>query len=350
MTRPMPNGPEISVIVGAYSRERYLPLALRSLLTQTIARDRFEIVVIKNFRAPQVDRELEAAGATVLLDGEPQIGRWLRHAVRACRAPLVTFCDDDDEFEPGRLERVLETFRRYPDLGFYRNRVRVIDHEGRAVPEERWRPLERDVGLDATGPVYRNREQKGDLLDLLTARVRATFSTSTMTLRRDLLDGEFGEAFERTQLEDLFLLMVGVLSPNGLFLDDQRLTRYRSYHGNVSRGVRWLGHAVQSERDLAGIAERHGRPDFAQWLRRRSVNHERLFLGGTLVTQIGAGAGRREAARRTVEYLRFLGRHPEERAWTLDTWAAGIYGLSYLALPSVTRTVARARLRARGAS
>jgi len=346
----MASGPEVSVIVGAYSRERYLPFALRSLLSQTLARNRFEIVVIKNFRSETIDAELEAAGATVLFDNEPRIGRWLRHAVRACRAPLVTFCDDDDEFEPSRLERVLATFRQYPDLGFYRNRVRVIDRDGHPVPENRWRRLERDGAMDTLGPIYRGREEKADLLDLLTVRLRATFATSSMALRRELLDGELGDAFERTQLEDLFLMMVGVLSPSGLFLDDQRLTRYRSYGGNVTRGVRWLGHAVESERDLASVAERHGRPEFARWLRARATNHERLFLGGTLVAQIGAGAGRKEVAHRTSAYLRFLGRHPEERAWTLDTWAAGIYGAAYLAWPSVTRRVARARLAARGAS
>jgi len=344
----MASEPEVSVIVGAYSREQYLLSAVRSLAGQTLARDRFEIVVIKNFRSDAVDGQLTAAGATLLFDREPQIGRWLRHAVRECRAPIVTFCDDDDEFEPDRLERVLDAFHRHPDLGFYRNRVRVIDSDGRPVPESLWRRLERDAGLDATGPVYRSARDKADILDLVTARVRATFATSTMALRRDMLEGELGDAFERTQLEDLFLLLTAVLSPYGLLLDDRRLTRYRSYAGNVSRGVRWLAHAMESEREMAAIADRHGRPEFARWFSSRAVNHERLFLGGMLVARVGADAGRREAAQRTAQYLRFLARHPEERAWTLDTWAAGLYGLSYLALPPLAGRVARARLAARG--
>jgi len=343
----MASDPEVSVIVGAYSREQYLLSAVRSLVEQTIPRERFEIVVIKNFRSDRVDRQLSEAGARILFDSEPQIGRWLRHAVRECHAPIVTFCDDDDEYEPGRLERVLDTFRSHPDLGFYRNRVRVIDSSGGPVPETAWRRLERDAALDTTGPIYRSNGAKADILDLVTARVRATFATSTMALRRELFDGELGDAFERTQLEDLFLLLTGVLSPGGIFLDDRRLTRYRSYAGNVSRGVRWLAHAVESERDMAAISARHGRPEFARWFTARAVNHERLFLGGTLVARVGAGAARREAARRTAEYLRFLARHPEERAWTLDTWAAGIYGLSYLAVPPLARRVAQARLAAR---
>jgi glycosyltransferase involved in cell wall biosynthesis len=344
----MPTSPDISVIVGAYSREKYLRLAVRSLLAQTIPRERFEIVVVKNFRSPEADRELVEAGAIVLFDEERQIGRWLRHAIRASHAPIVTFCDDDDEFEPDRLERVLEVFRQHPDLGYYRNRVRVIDLEGRPIPEDRWRFYEKDPAFDALGPVYRPRDGKPDLVDLATKRTRATFGTSSMALRRELLEGELGDAFERTQLEDLFLFLIGALSPCGVYLDDRRLTRFRRYAGNVTRSVRWLGDAAASEREMVTIAERSGHPEFARWLASRALNHERLFRGGTLVAQVSNGASRREVARRTAEYLRFLGRHPEERAWTLDTWAAVVYGLSALLVPALAGAVARARMAARG--
>jgi glycosyltransferase involved in cell wall biosynthesis len=346
----MPSAPEISVIVGAYNRQKYLASAVRSLLAQTLPRERFEIVVVKNFRTAEQERELANAGAVLLFDEEPQIGRWLRHAVNACHAPIVTFCDDDDELEPDRLERIVTTFRDYPDLGFYRNRVRVIDSEGRPVPEERWRVHERDSAFDALGPVYRAADQKSDLLNLTTQQTHATFATSSMALRRELLDGALGDAFERTQLEDLFLFLTGVLSPCGMYLDDRRLTRYRFYPGNVTHSLRWLGHASDSERDMASVAQAHGRSDFARWLTARSVNHERLFRGGTLVTRIGADANRAEVASRTAGYLRFLAQHPEERAWTLDVWAAPIYGLADLAFPPLARQVARARLAARAVS
>ena len=343
----MAANPEVSVIVGAYNRREYVLRAVRSLLAQTLARERFEIVVVKNFRSAEIDAELARAGALVLFDNEPRIGRWLRHAVNASHGAIVTFCDDDDELEADRLEQMLKVFAEHPDVGFYRNRVRVIDREGRPVPESEWRNHEADRGFDAIGPVYLPHDRKAELLDLASRRTHATFATSTMALRRELLDGELGDAFERTQLEDLFLFLAGAISPCAVYLDDRRLTRYRFYAGNVTHTVRWLGHAEASERDMAAVAEQHGRADFARWLRARAVNHERLFRGGTLVARVAAGADRREVARLTAEYLRFLGRHPEERAWTLDVWASGIYGLSSLAAPSSTGRVARARLAAR---
>lgn len=343
----MVTSPEVSVIVGAYSRERFLPYALRSILAQTLPRDRFEVVVVKNFRSPELDRTLADAGATVLYDEERQVGRWLRSAIRAARAPILAFCDDDDEFEPDRLERVLEVFRSHSDVGFYRNRVRVIDIDGRPVPPDRWRDLERDIELDSLGPVYRPRGEAPDLLDIATRRTWASFNASTMVLRRELLDGEVGAAFARTRHPDLFFFVAAALASCGVYLDDRRLTRYRYYAGGVTHRLLWFPEAAESERDMATLSAAHGRLDLAHWLTARAVNHERLFLGGSLVARVGSLAARREVARRTAEYLRFLDHHPEERSWTLDSWAAGIYGLSYLVAPSITGRVARARLAAR---
>jgi glycosyltransferase involved in cell wall biosynthesis len=339
--------PEIAVIVGAYSRRDYLRAALASLLAQTLPRDRFEIVVTKNFLDPALDRELAEAGCLVLFDEEPRIGRWLRHAIDRSRAPIVTFLDDDDEFEPGRLAELLAVFARLPDLGFYRNRVRVIDGAGRPVPIDRWRVHEVDAGFDRLGAVHFLGDRRDGLLELATQTTTSTFNTSSMALRRELLDGEVGAAFERTQLEDTFLFLAGALSTRGLYLDDRRLTRFRFYGGNVTHRVRWLWDAAVSQRDMAELARARGRPDFAGWLDRLAVHYERMFRGSTLVDRISASAGRAEVARLTGGYLRYLGRHPEERAPNLDTWAAAAYGLAYVGVPSVARPLARRRLTAR---
>lgn len=344
----MPPDPQVAVILGDYSRRAYIRAALRSLATSTLPRDRYEIVVTKNYRDPELDRELEERGAVVLFDEEPRIGRWLRHAVNACRAPVVTFLDDDDEIEPERLARIVEVFARYPDLGLYRNRVSVIDREGRPIPFERWRPHERDEAFDRLGALYLPVPEKGRLLELATRTTHCTFNTSSIALRRDLLDGDLGDGFEATQLEDLYLFLTGVLASRAVFLDDRRLTRFRFYAGNVSRKVRWLGHAEFSYRDMAVIARRHGRPDFAEWLSHQSVHYGRMFRGSTIVERITENAPRREIAQRTGEYLRFLAQHPEERAMNLDTWAAGVYGLTYVGWPAVTARLAKARLTARG--
>jgi Glycosyl transferase family 2. len=39
----------ISVIVTAYNRKKFLPYALKSLESQTLPKDKFEVIVVKNF-------------------------------------------------------------------------------------------------------------------------------------------------------------------------------------------------------------------------------------------------------------------------------------------------------------
>jgi len=337
------SGPEISVVVGAYSRRNYLVGAVRSLIGQTLPRDRFEIVVTKNFRDPEIDRELDRAGAVVLFDEEPRVGRWLRRAVDRSTAPIVTFLNDDDEYEPERLAEILAIWRRLPELGFYRNRVRVIDRDGLPISPERWRRHETDREFDRNGPVYLPAARRHGMLELANGLASPMFNTSTMALRRDLLDGEIGEEFERVHTDDFFLFVASILSPFGVYLDDRRLTRFRFTGESVTHTVPWLGEAAASYAEIAGFAARRGAPELALWLRGLAVHYDRMFRGSGLVERIRGRATRNEVAHRTGEYLRFLGAHPEERRLDLDTWGAAAYGLAYLGIPSLVRKVAGVR-------
>lgn len=344
MTEP----PEVAVIAGAYHRREYLAEALRSVAEQTVPAERVELIVTKNYVDPPLDRALADRGATVLLDDEPRIGRWLRRAVRASTAPILAFLDDDDAFEPEHLAAALEAFRRFPDVGFYRNRVRVVDAAGRAVPRDRWRAVEVDPAFDTLGPVRIAPRGTAGLAELTLRRTYVTFNSSTMAIRRELLEGELGSEFERTQLPDLFFLLAAVFAGRGLYFDDRRLTRFRFYASNVTHRTEWLAHAERAYADVARVAAARARPDFAELLAEESVHYGRLYRGTSLVDRVADRRGRRDVARRTAEYLRFLARHPKERSLSLDTWAAAAYGTAYLGWPSIAARVARARRRERG--
>lgn len=335
----MPDGPEVAVVVGAYHRERFLLSALRSVLAQTLPRDRYEVIVTKSFANPEVDRFLKEHRISSLTNEDPRIGTWLLKAVAATRTPYVAFLDDDDEFEPDRLFHALELFRADPGLGFYRNRVRVIDEHGEPVPTEAWRFYAVDPYFDARGPVTVPPQGKASLAELGLERTRVSFNSSTMIVRRELLEGELGAAFARTQLPDVTLFVLAALSPFGLYLDDRRLTRYRHYSGKVTHRVPWLRHACEAYCDLASLTQAHKSFELAGRLARISDHYDRLYRSGTIVDKVGAGADRREVARLAGEYLRFLGQHPAERPLTLDVWAAEVYAAGYLIAPRVARRI-----------
>lgn len=91
--------PVISVIVAAYNQERYISRCLRSLIAQTIDRDKFEIVVINDGSTDRSSAVLvEFIDEIVLIDNEQNIGlpASLNKAIRRARSPFVVRVDADD--------------------------------------------------------------------------------------------------------------------------------------------------------------------------------------------------------------------------------------------------------------
>lgn len=336
--------PAVAVVVGAWNRREFLLSAVRSVAAERTTAGDVELVVTKNWADPTIDAALGDLGATVLRDDEPVIGRWLRRAVAATHAPWVMLLDDDDEFAPGRLARFAELRARHPEMGFYRCRVAVIDRAGAPVPAARWRRHETDDGFAAVGARYFPPGGKAELFEVATRRTFATFNSSSMAFRRELLDGAIGAAFERTRIPDTFLFLAGALGPSGVFLDDRRLTRFRFYGASTTSEARWYDWAATSEAEMATLASERGADDWAGWFRGLAVHHGKMLRGASLMERIDGGGDRREIARRTAEYLRYLAAHPAERAWNVETWAAGAYGAAYLLAPDAARRLARRRI------
>ena len=91
--------PVISVIVAAHNQERYISRCLRSLLAQSIAREKFEIVVINDGSTDHTPSVLEEfVDEIVLITNEINIGlpASLNKAIRRARAPYVVRVDADD--------------------------------------------------------------------------------------------------------------------------------------------------------------------------------------------------------------------------------------------------------------
>jgi glycosyltransferase involved in cell wall biosynthesis len=331
--RSAEGAPEVSVVVGAYSREDFVIPAVQSVLDQTIDRRRFDVLVTKNFRSLRVDRFLETHGIESLFDEDRTINRWLFRAARSTRAPLIAFLDDDDLFEPTRLEHVLEVFRAHPQTGYYRNRVSVVDERGAPIPEAYWGKNEIDPLFDGTGPVWVGPDQKEAMLPFIR-RTYSFFNSSTIVLRREVLRPDLTSPYEGFSSPDPFFLIAAIASPFGLFLDDRRLTLYRHHGGNVSGEVRTLRKGLADHRQLTKIARSAGLSGYAGWFEQRSREVEKRLLSESIVEGVAKMEGRPAVARRAGEYARFLGRHPDQRHWDFETWAALAYGSASVLFPA----------------
>ncbi|MFI5413029.1 MAG: glycosyltransferase [Candidatus Lutacidiplasmatales archaeon] len=343
---PATPSPRVAVIIGAYRRETYVREAVSSVLAQSVPRSLLEILVTKNFASPTLDPWLSREGVRGLRDDDPHIGPWLWRAISATRAPLLAFLDDDDVWEPDRIARVLAAFDRYPELGYYRNRVRVMDGLGRPIPEARWGKHELDPELDRTGPLFVGPGEKVVRLPDLR-RTHPLFNSSSIVVRREVLDGPVLDRFLETQNPDPFLFLAAVISPFGLYLDDQRSTRYRRHPENITRTLWAVRHGFDDSVRLAELAERSAPAPYAAWLRARSVAIEKRVWTETIAERVAAGVGREEMARLGAGYLRFLARHPEVVGLDGSTWAAPAYASAYLVSPGAVRQVRAGAARTR---
>ncbi|MFZ1023344.1 MAG: glycosyltransferase family A protein, partial [Thermoplasmata archaeon] len=180
------DGPAVSIVVAAHLRPDYIVGAVQSVLRSGLPANQLDIVVTKGYRSDDQDKVLAGLGARVFLDFDVGVGLQLWRAIPLARAPLVAFLDDDDQFETTRLDHVRQIFLERPEIGFYRNRVKLIDLDGEAVPLDLYDAEELDTLLDHTGPLDRLSIRDPNSFHTLR-RCHPWFNTSSMVVRRELL-------------------------------------------------------------------------------------------------------------------------------------------------------------------
>ena len=115
---------EISVAICTYNREKYLPQLFSSIVAQTLASERFEIVLIDN-NSPGNTKELFAQFSAAqpsfschyFLETNQGLSHARNRSIQEAQAPLITFLDDDAFIAPNYLETLVEAFTQYPDCG-----------------------------------------------------------------------------------------------------------------------------------------------------------------------------------------------------------------------------------------
>lgn len=116
----------ISVIITAYNRRKFLLEAVQSVLNQTLGREKYEIIVIKNFRDDTIDKLTEENHIkNIMMDDI--IGNYLYKGITEARGNIISFLDDDDIFFQNKLEVVYNIFKSNSNLVFYHNLPQFID-------------------------------------------------------------------------------------------------------------------------------------------------------------------------------------------------------------------------------
>jgi GT2 family glycosyltransferase len=91
----IPSEPELSVIIPVRDGERALPPLLESLRAQTLAPERFEVIVVDNASRDRTAEIAAASGARVVNEPIPNRSRARNAGAAAARAQLYAFTDAD---------------------------------------------------------------------------------------------------------------------------------------------------------------------------------------------------------------------------------------------------------------
>jgi glycosyltransferase involved in cell wall biosynthesis len=106
--------PEVSVVIPTYRRDARLAFTVDALASQTLSRDRYEILVVRdddNEALGELPGDLQIRFITLPAPG-PAMRR--NRGWQEARGELIVFTDDDCRPSPGWLESMLEAYRNGP--------------------------------------------------------------------------------------------------------------------------------------------------------------------------------------------------------------------------------------------
>lgn len=188
----------ISAVIIAYNRKEFLVKAIESVMNQTLSKDNYEILVIKNFRDPIIDKLIEKNNIKNVYSEDKTLSGKIAHVLNICKGNLISFLEDDDLFLKNKLEYVYNLFNGNRDLVFYRNAVSFID-------------------------------DFGNLLNI--NNMEPDFNLSAMTICKDILN--INGLKESLTGVDTFVYFVALDSGGKVVYDDKILSYYRRHESET---------------------------------------------------------------------------------------------------------------------
>lgn len=265
-----PRTAPVSVVITAYNSERFLRDTLQSVADQTL--QPAEVIVVDDGSTDRSPEIAEAMRARVIRQANAGVSAARNAGVRAAEQPWIAFLDDDDLWEPDKLEVQWWALALDPSAGAVFSDHSTFDETGiRERDVLTTRPTYQGIAREPLGSdVYRL-----DQGDLGRALCRGNLlKPSTLVARRKLLleiglfdpdIGAPGSLVGQTEDRDLSLR----LAPRTRVLVVERpLVRYRRHGGGASTNrVRVAMGAAEIGRRVRERPERYP-PEAAAYYRR----------------------------------------------------------------------------------
>lgn len=213
--------PRVSVLLTCFNHLRYLPATVDGLRAQTF-RD-FEIIALDDASTDGTREWLLRQTDLRPFLNERNLGTYatLNHGLRFARGEFVAILNDDDLWQPAKLERQVALLDAYPRVGVASTNGGFIDENGRRTEENPF------------GFAYPTFET-GDVLQSLAYRNR--FIASAVMVRRSCFEevGSFDEAYFGHGDWNMWWRICERYEAGFV---DEPLTLYRIHGANASQNV-----------------------------------------------------------------------------------------------------------------
>ena len=171
---------KISVIICAYLRKEFIREAIESVLNQTLNKNLYEIIVVKNFKDKDIDKFISKNKIkNIYLDPKKAgyYGVKMAEGVKKANGEIICFLEDDDKFLPNKLEVVYKVFQN-KNVGFYHNSYYILYKD----------KINKNVLNNMGGNFIVNPKkiEKQAIKNLMFSP--SYFNTSLMSVRKSILD------------------------------------------------------------------------------------------------------------------------------------------------------------------
>jgi len=219
----MDQNPLITVIIVAYKRTNYILDAIKSVIDQTIDKDTFELIVIKNFSNNVIDKYIHLHGIKNILSSDTTLLGKILEGTMIASGKFISILEDDDFFKPNKLYEIKKEYELNSKLVYVHNNYELIDLNGNLIHKK-------------------NNNYKSKLIKSTDISNQINFcfnfgyhNNSCITIKKSILldNYEFLKMYKTNNWVDLSFLILSLYSiqiagKNGtLFITNNILTQYR---------------------------------------------------------------------------------------------------------------------------
>ncbi len=227
--------PTVSVIIPTYQRSHIVSQAINSVLAQTY-KD-YEIIVVNDGsqdNTPQVLAQFSDTRITAIHQTNQGLSAARNTGIRSARGKYIAFLDDDDLWEPQKLEKQISILEANPNFGLiYSDALFFSDENG------------------LLGSSYNQAFPTPNLQVLWTLFRYNYIPVLTVVVRRNCLDevGLFDETLRSCEDHDLWLRLIEKFP---IYFLNEVLARYRNSSNNLSKNqeLMFINHLRVKEKVL----------------------------------------------------------------------------------------------------